>query len=477
MNWCSVFPIYHPDLLPTTNSAHPSICKKILSTGKIKRHLVATTFTKSKYDSIDSLILIANQVQSKAKDITFRIYVGEDQECEISDFVDLGCEVAIMQSSEDHVLEEQIWPFFALEEDRLVTITHASRGELVLTDIERTESVAQAGLGGWRIPTNLSASENQIGYRPIDHRCFGSCRPIPIRHLLNSFIKDCKSGRFKPICQPPWGGELEIANSKWPETGFASWFLMAAVYPRMAAAGLISIIPHDAGKTMPFLPLDIEYCTWANSDAELILCEPAPTPPRVPKASNPKPWDDAEVGPFLHIRPNARVFRRERKKMGPMQKIYESLPHPEVLTFEEFQGDFRSWLLHCSQIKEGPEWWIDFNPILQPGKNGGDLFLDRCYDDADVVVCGSFLMRITDEMAAWARQYGIDDWNSDMILRVPKIEGPLTLWQADFGKNLLFEWDKSPAGIRLELLLKAKMQLNQAKVYETTAGRMGWSVR
>ncbi|GAA5483824.1 glycosyltransferase [Haloferula sargassicola] len=190
----------------------------------------------------------------------------------------------------------------------------------------------------------------------------------------------------------------------------------------------------------------------------------------------PKPWDGMESGPLLHVRPDARAFRRERKRLGPMQAIYNEEVDAEVAELSEYEGDLRSWLaMACESVEEA--WWIDLNPAIRMGNFGADLFLDRSYDRADLVVCGSFFMRLTEEMFAWARGRGLDGWQPEMLVKVPKLEGPATLWRAEFGRRFLAVWSETPGEIRPELLVKALVEEGAAAVAETTAGRMGWRVR
>ena len=106
-----------------------------------------------------------------------------------------------------------------------------------------------------------------MNYRPILACQFGSLKPLPVSKLMKALIWNTGKGNISIKCKPPGCGEQTIYGTAWPDYGFDEWFLQAAVYPRVATHGVLSFIPVSARSR--FLPLDIEYCTWANPRAEI----------------------------------------------------------------------------------------------------------------------------------------------------------------------------------------------------------------
>ena len=66
----------------------------------------------------------------------------------------------------------------------------------------------------------------------------------------------------------PGKGKVAVAQPDWPDYGFDEWFLTAALYPRIAAAGVLTLVPASARSL--FLPVDIEFTTWANPASQLV---------------------------------------------------------------------------------------------------------------------------------------------------------------------------------------------------------------
>ncbi|MBK1835589.1 hypothetical protein [Roseibacillus ishigakijimensis] len=404
---------------------------------------------------------MARAVQKSRFNTILRVYLGKSHENQVEALVAAGCEVVVMEEVPGMVGQERLWPLLALEEDRLVTFTDTSLSGRFLLDVQRTELVAESGLGGWRIPYHIPAAAHEIGYRPINPLRFGSCRSYPVRELLGQFLAACEAGEVSSMAQLPWGGSRPIAGARWPHQDFASWFLMSVLYPRMAAEGLLTLVPAEG--EWPFLPLDIEYATWANPASEVLLTRPARDP-----------WETMVPEPRLRVREGAQAYRRTRVKKGPRQGIDGETPAPEVNRLPGHEGGLRSWLGHC-QAHCSSEWWIDFSPQLRLGKEGGDLFLDRSYESCDVVTCGSFFLKLSAEMIRLAREEGLNEWREGDLLKVPKLEGPATLWRADFARQFLSRWDSS--SFRPEFLLRLQMEQGRARVRHTTTERMGWQVR
>lgn len=159
--------------------------------------------------------------------------------------------------------------FLALEEkDRLVTIADADRAEDLEADIAMTEEMARLGLKFWRVPVFQELnSVGQYNYRPIRASGFGANLTLPAGDLMKALIWATLNGKISTKCRPPGEPEYTIFGTQWPDYGFDEWFLQAAVYPRVAQEGILTLVP--ATVRSKILPLDIEYCTWANPNSEL----------------------------------------------------------------------------------------------------------------------------------------------------------------------------------------------------------------
>lgn len=63
---------------------------------------------------------------------------------------------------------------------------------------------------------------------------------------------------------------LPIMGTDWPTYGFDEWFLLAAVYPRLAFSGVLTFYPLNEAGVNHWFPLDVEYVTWANPRSEVL---------------------------------------------------------------------------------------------------------------------------------------------------------------------------------------------------------------
>jgi hypothetical protein len=105
--------------------------------------------------------------------------------------------------------------------------------------------------------------------------------------------------------------------------------------------------------------------------------------------------------------------------------------------------------------------------------------MDRRYEDADVVTCGHYFTRVSAETAAWAAEIGLEgkQWLEGGILKVSKLEGPMTLWRTAFSKEFRREWAAAGTDLDPGILLQAWIELDRVRVMSTTAKTMGWNVR
>ena len=106
-------------------------------------------------------------------------------------------------------------------------------------------------------------------YRPILGDAMGSTGGLPVRCLLCELDAAISAGRIRPECRTPSGSTRRLAGTEWPQLGYDEWFLMAALYPRVAQGGILTVV--EGQRLSPtLLALDIEYATWANPAATVI---------------------------------------------------------------------------------------------------------------------------------------------------------------------------------------------------------------
>ncbi|MBK1884286.1 hypothetical protein JIN85_17840 [Luteolibacter pohnpeiensis] len=410
------------------------------------------------------------------KDTALRVYLS----AELAEFADrlteAGCEVALMKGSSTSNNPAALWRFLALEEEgRWITVTHGNFGHKMIHDVERTEQVMAANLGGWRLPHLVGDKSHRLearSYRPIHSAHFGAKGGHPTGLLMRALIWHGQRGTMPLGCSEGEGGGLgyPLEGSEWtsfeePPEMFDHWFLLAALYPRLAFEGLLTFLIWQRKFVNYWYAVDVEYATWANPASEILFTRKIVTPD--------SPWNELSESGGVAVRSETTVFRRARRKV--YEGSEDPLPKKEVLSFYAFKGDLPS-LLEWTSGKVETKWWVDASPWLRSFPVGSELFLDRRYEKAEVVVCGHFFYKIDETVAAWAVARGLDpgEWKEGWIRKLPKLEGPLTLWRTEFSRQFCQALAEQPAGIRPELLLSAWMQQGKAIVQTTSAARMGW---
>ena len=220
----------------------------------------------------------AEKLREERPDIVFRVYLAADLEFLIADLVAAGCEVMVMKGSSLRHNPGALWRFLAFEEpDRWITITDADHAPEILHNIERSEHAMQAGHGLWRAPYILDGGgpDNDPGfYRPINACQFGAAGGYPVADLMKAMIWHTLRGTMPGHCTIGATEEVRretpIFGSDWPSYGFDEWFLLAALYPRMACAGVLTFIAWNDRTANHWFALDIEYATWANPRSEIL---------------------------------------------------------------------------------------------------------------------------------------------------------------------------------------------------------------
>jgi len=406
----------------------------------------------------------ARRMQQRRPDVAFRIYLAADLDFLIEDFTALGCEVVLMKSSSLRHNPGAMWRFLALEERRrLITVSDADRAPLVEADIQRTELMAKIGLGFWRVPVWGDLNDKgMMGYRPVLACQFGSNKPLPAGQLMQALIWHTRRGSISTRCKPPGCGEQVIYGTQWPDYGFDEWFLQAAVYPRVAQRGVLSFIPAAAKSKL--LPLDIEYCTWANPRAESHYfgsdgkcCAGATAARTGPPA------------PTL-VRKDCTVVlrRRDNSSREPALQFAGRVRKLSVA------GDASATLGAAAKVKT--TWLVDMPTDLTPAADGSELFLDRRLEECDAAVCSWMFLTVTPELTRWAAKQGIKSprWAEGAALKIPRLDGPPVLWRASFADRLLAAWESAARPCQLGVFLAAWQEQNQARLAEASLKAQGW---
>ena len=88
-------------------------------------------------------------------------------------------------------------------------------------------------------------------------------------------------------------------------------------------------------------------------------------------------------------------------------------------------------------------------------------------------------MKITNDIAEWARRHELDEkvWGEGKLLKVPKLEGPMTLWKTEFSRKFHKGLVSQVPFVKAEILFRAWMDQGKVAFAETTAKQMGWRVR
>lgn len=223
------------------------------------------------YNYIEPLLLHTPSARNRHPDISFVLYLAADMEFLLPDLVSAGWEVRLMEHSSIRSSPGMLWRFMALaEEDSLITCIDSDRISDLDGEIARTQVMGESGLGCWRVPAyyNQDIHKGKVNYRPMLGGHFGAKGGIEIELLLKAFIWHSQKGSMPTQAEVPGCMPLPINATDWPDYGFDEWFLMTAIYPRLAFEGILTFMPTDAKSLI--MPIDIEYATWANPDSEIV---------------------------------------------------------------------------------------------------------------------------------------------------------------------------------------------------------------
>lgn len=231
-------------------------------------------------------------------DVAVRVYLAADLDFLVEDFVAVGCEVYLMRHPSVAHAPGVAWRVLAFSErDRLVTMIDSDHMANVAGDITRTRAMDQVGLKCWRVPVAADLDgDGKIVYKPFIGRQIGAEGGWPMELLLHAFTWHSRRGSLPPVVDLPGCGPRPINLGYWPDFGFEEWFLAVVMYPRLAAAGMLTFVP--SGASSDLLLLDIEYSAWANPNSQMVILNAAGCcAPTEPDTLKDEPLEDGDFSP------------------------------------------------------------------------------------------------------------------------------------------------------------------------------------
>ena len=222
---------------------------------------------------VKPLLNLTPSLREKFPNTSIRVHLAQDLEFLVEELVAAGCEVYLMKSSSINFAPGGLWRFLPFEEEgKTVVVANISRLNELESDLARTRTMDQAGVGAWRIPIPQDLNNQyQVSYLPFRGCQFGTKGGLlNARELLDAFTWHACEDKLDPNVIYPDCGPLPLRGNRWPSYGFDEYFLSVVAYPRLAQNGILTFIP--SGSSSMLLSLDVEYCTWANSASELVFC-------------------------------------------------------------------------------------------------------------------------------------------------------------------------------------------------------------
>ena len=219
---------------------------------------------------VEPYLLYSSQVKEKYPDAILRVYLASDLEFLVEDLTAAGWEVHLMKSPSIRFCPGCLWRFLALEEEgKLITMIDSDRVREVNLELERTRLMDDSGLGLWRVPGYYNDEvPREVPYRPLLAGHFAARGGVPVRDLVKAYVWHLIRGSLPTSVMAPGCGPTPMRYLRWPGYGVDEVFLLMALYPRLIEHGTLTFVPTDARSQ--WLPLDIEYCTWANAASEVI---------------------------------------------------------------------------------------------------------------------------------------------------------------------------------------------------------------
>ncbi|MBK1835723.1 hypothetical protein JIN78_16795, partial [Roseibacillus ishigakijimensis] len=221
---------------------------------------------------VQPLLELVPELRQKFPQTAIRVYLAKDLGFLADELAEAGCEVYEMKSSSLNFAPGGLWRFLPFaEKDKLVVVTDIDRLRDLESDLTRTRTMQQSGVGAWRVPNPRDYTDDyRVCYQPFVGCQFGVQGGLleDVRLLLDAFTWHAIKDRLDPSVIMPGCGPVPLGNHRWPSYGFDEYFLNVAAYPRLAQEGMLTFVP--SGASCLLLSLDVEYCTWGNPASELV---------------------------------------------------------------------------------------------------------------------------------------------------------------------------------------------------------------
>ncbi|MBK1834842.1 hypothetical protein [Roseibacillus ishigakijimensis] len=222
------------------------------------------------YESyVEPLLLHGPALTRKHPEVCFRVYLAADLDFLIAPLTEAGFEVQHMKSSSQRYCPGGFWRFLALaERGKLITVMDTDRIRFAEEELARTHAMHESELSLWRVPGYYNAPiRENVAYRPLLGGHMGARGGVAIRQWMEAFIWHNRRGTMPKLVELPGCRPVPVKANQWPNYGFDEWWQLA-IYPRLAARGVLTFVPTDARSQI--LPLDIEFTTWINSKSEMV---------------------------------------------------------------------------------------------------------------------------------------------------------------------------------------------------------------
>ena len=226
------------------------------------------TLTYNPWDHyVQPLLSHGPRIIKERPDITIRIFLANDLSFLIPELEPFA-EVVLMKGSSDRSAPGMLWRFLPLETgDMGITVLDADLTSTAPIKHAITEKLPALNLGSWRVPCMHEFTTcGKIIYRTFAGCYWGSRVRLRIKDLLFAFrVLQSRNLLAKTGRHPRYLEELELFGSNWPDYGSDEYFKNLVLYPRLAQHGILSVMGKPPKSY--FLPLDIEYLTWANRNS------------------------------------------------------------------------------------------------------------------------------------------------------------------------------------------------------------------
>jgi hypothetical protein len=132
----------------------------------------------------------------------------------------------------------------------------------------------------------------------------------------------------------------------------------------------------------------------------------------------------------------------------------------------------------AAALAANSEWVATVNQRVHPLQEA-ELFLDRRLASAQLSTAGVRFLPVDAKLANWAISAGLDAelWQEGQPVRVPNVDGPLTLWSTVFLRKIVELWEATGREVPISAIVAAEVSLGRARVEITQAKTQAWQTR